>query len=265
MSLSPDGEQFLSADDLRINIWNIEDNSVVYNVLDIKPTNIDELEEVISYSEFHPTNPHLFLYTTSKGFLHICDFREKSNFQSSSSLKFEVGINKKKTIFSDLINSLSSGKFMKNVEHGVMTRDYLSVKVWDIRGTSNVPDASYYVCDYLEKNLCSLYEEDSIYDKFFMDISPDNKYVVTGNYNKSGHIIDIAGGHNVTISTNFDMKKGKVSAKTRKYNDKKKLPALEGASSIDFKKKVMIGSWSPVENMAALAFRNCIFLYHEKK
>lgn len=37
LNLSPDGENFLSADDLRINIWNIEDNRSVYNVLDIKP------------------------------------------------------------------------------------------------------------------------------------------------------------------------------------------------------------------------------------
>ena len=54
LSLSCDGENFISADDLRINIWNVEDNTSVYNVLDIKPTNIDDLEEVISHAEFHP-------------------------------------------------------------------------------------------------------------------------------------------------------------------------------------------------------------------
>jgi len=70
----------LSADDLRVNIWNVEDNKSVYNVLDMKPDNLDELDEVISSAEFHPTNSNLFLYTTSKGFLHICDLREKSSF-----------------------------------------------------------------------------------------------------------------------------------------------------------------------------------------
>lgn len=46
----------------------------------MKPSNIEELEEVISHSEFHPTDPSLFLYTTSKGFLNVCDLREKSSF-----------------------------------------------------------------------------------------------------------------------------------------------------------------------------------------
>jgi serine/threonine-protein phosphatase 2A regulatory subunit B len=60
---------------------------VVYNLLDVKPTNLDELDEVITKCEFHSENPNLFLYATSKGFLHICDIRESSNFQNHSSLK----------------------------------------------------------------------------------------------------------------------------------------------------------------------------------
>jgi len=52
----------------------------VYNLLDVKPTNLDELDEVITKCEFHSENPNLFLYATSKGFLHICDIRESSNF-----------------------------------------------------------------------------------------------------------------------------------------------------------------------------------------
>ena len=54
LSLSSDCENFLSADDLRVNIWNIENPNTVYNVLDIKPKVIDELDEVISHCEFHP-------------------------------------------------------------------------------------------------------------------------------------------------------------------------------------------------------------------
>jgi len=144
-------------------------------------------------------------------------------------MTFEVGINKKKTIFSDLINSLSSGKFLKNTDYGVCTRDYIGVKIWDMRGQTNVPNASYYVCDYLEKNLCTLYEEDSIYDKFFMDMSPDGNRLVTGNYNKNAHVIDIAGNYNVTLQTNFDQPRGKQNGKARKYNEKKKLGALDSS------------------------------------
>ena len=54
LNQSPDGEFFISADDLRINLWNIEDNRTVYNLLDMKPNKIEELDEVITHSEFHP-------------------------------------------------------------------------------------------------------------------------------------------------------------------------------------------------------------------
>lgn len=135
--LSPDGEHFLSADDLRVNLWNIDDNRTVYNLLDMKPKKIEELEEVITHCEFHPKNPSLFVYTTSKGFLHICDIRESSSFQSKSSIKFELGAGQKKNVFSDLINSLSYGKFVADSPNTVVTRDYLSLKLWDIRTTSN--------------------------------------------------------------------------------------------------------------------------------
>ena len=60
------------------------------------------------------------------------------------------------------------------------------------------------------------------------------------------------------------MKRGKTAGKARKYSHKKKLAPLD-SNEIDFKKKVMQGCWSPTENIAALAFRNCIFLYYDKK
>ena len=54
LSMNVDGETFLSVDDLRINIWNINNSNDVYNVLDIKPKSITEIEEAITSSEFHP-------------------------------------------------------------------------------------------------------------------------------------------------------------------------------------------------------------------
>ena len=109
-----------------------------------------------------------------------------------------------------------------------------------------------------------MYEEESIYDKFFLDVSPDSNYLLTGGYSKSGHIIDINMTTNVTLQTNFDSKRGKIAGKVRKYNGNKKLGPLD-SSEPDFKKKVLCGTWHPQDMMAALAFRNCIFLYYHKK
>ena len=264
LSLNSDGENFLSSDDLRINIWSLNDPTTVYNVLDVKPKSLTDIEEAITHSEFHPHLSHLFHYTTSKGYLNICDFREKAMFHSGASLKFEIGNVTKKNAFSDIINCVSKAKFLGNSEHTIATRDYLSVKLWDIRSTTQKYYQNIQVCDYLDKGLISLYEDDSIYDRFFLDVSPNSQYLLTGAYNKSAHVIDVNGATNVTIPVSFDAKRGKVIGKARKYGTNKKLMAMEGAGATDFKRKVQFGCWHPTENLMALAFRNCIFMCYEK-
>ena len=37
LSVSPDGENFLSADDLRVNLWSVENNVLAFNIVDLKP------------------------------------------------------------------------------------------------------------------------------------------------------------------------------------------------------------------------------------
>ena len=40
---SSDGETFISADDLRINLWNLEINTQSLNIVDVKPANMEDL------------------------------------------------------------------------------------------------------------------------------------------------------------------------------------------------------------------------------
>ena len=44
----------MSADDLRINLWNLEITNQSFNIVDIKPANMEDLTEVITAAEFHP-------------------------------------------------------------------------------------------------------------------------------------------------------------------------------------------------------------------
>ena len=46
ISVNSDQETFLSADDLRINLWNLEITEQSFNMVDIKPTNMEDLTEV---------------------------------------------------------------------------------------------------------------------------------------------------------------------------------------------------------------------------
>lgn len=38
-----DCETFVSADDLRINLWNLEISDQCFNIVDMKPSNMDDL------------------------------------------------------------------------------------------------------------------------------------------------------------------------------------------------------------------------------
>jgi len=54
-------------------------------------------------------------------------------------------------------------------------RDYMTVKVWDIRVESHAVE-TYSVHDYLRGKLCTLYENDSIFDKFECIWSNNDRY-----------------------------------------------------------------------------------------
>lgn len=88
--LYSDQETFLSADDLRINLWNFNVNSQSFSnwpvitivnetdIVDIKPENMDELAEVITCAEFHPLDCSVFSYSTSKGVVKLGDLRQSA-------------------------------------------------------------------------------------------------------------------------------------------------------------------------------------------
>ncbi|CAB1113443.1 unnamed protein product [Ectocarpus sp. CCAP 1310/34] len=70
-----DGEHFISADDLRINMWNLEITDRSFNILDMKPKSMEELTEVITAATFHPSHCNVFLYSSSRGCIKMGDMR----------------------------------------------------------------------------------------------------------------------------------------------------------------------------------------------
>jgi WD40 repeat protein len=99
ISINSDGETYMSADDLRVNLWNLNisdqsfSTSIYYpakslgsqsnpkrhvDILDIKPVNMEELTEVITAAEFHPISCNLFCYSSSKGTVKLADMRDSA-------------------------------------------------------------------------------------------------------------------------------------------------------------------------------------------
>ena len=50
---SSDGETFISADDLRINLWNLEISNQSFNIVDVKPANMEDLTGKLFNSTIH--------------------------------------------------------------------------------------------------------------------------------------------------------------------------------------------------------------------
>lgn len=96
ISVNSDQETYISADDLRINLWNLEvsDRSfsasfpcfpqmrpaltIAVDIVDIKPANMEELTEVITAAEFHPHHCSLFVYSSSKSNMKLADMRDSA-------------------------------------------------------------------------------------------------------------------------------------------------------------------------------------------
>ncbi|RXM31896.1 Serine/threonine-protein phosphatase 2A 55 kDa regulatory subunit B gamma isoform [Acipenser ruthenus] len=158
ISVNSDCETYMSADDLRINLWHLGITDRSFNIVDIKPANMEELTEVITAAEFHPDHCNLFVYSSSKGTLRLCDMRASALCDKHSKHPSN------RSFFSEIISSISDVKFSHSGRY-LLTRDYLTVNVWDLN-MENKPIETYQVHDYLRSKLCSLYENDCIFDKF---------------------------------------------------------------------------------------------------
>ena len=54
ISISSDQETFISSDDLRVNLWHLDHTNQSFNVVDIKPPNMEDLTEVTA--QWHHAN-----------------------------------------------------------------------------------------------------------------------------------------------------------------------------------------------------------------
>lgn len=172
LSTCSNGENFLSGDDLRINVWTLDSTNEAYNVVDLKPENLEEISEVITSAKFHPVNNNLFLYSTSRGIVKIGDLRKGSTCENTA-LTLEVKESSaSKNFFTDIIVSICDATFSANGKY-VFARDFCTVKVWDVANTSK-PLANIPIYDPIKTKLCELYENECIFDKFSIASGPDS-------------------------------------------------------------------------------------------
>lgn len=69
-----------------------------------------------------------------------------------------------RSFFSQIISSIPNVRFSHSEQY-LMTRNYLSVKVWDLNIESRLVE-THQDHEYLHSKLCSLYEKCRIFDSF---------------------------------------------------------------------------------------------------
>ncbi|KAL5962416.1 Serine/threonine-protein phosphatase 2A 55 kDa regulatory subunit B beta isoform [Taenia solium] len=265
ISVNSDQETFLSADDLRINLWNLSVTNQSFNIVDIKPVNMEDLSEVITAAEFHPTGCSLFMYSSSKGILRLCDMRQQALCDRSALTFQEPDIPENRGFFSEIVNSITDLKF-SNSSRYVLSRDYLTLKVWDMNMATG-PVEVYHVHDHFRSKFVALYENDCIFDKFECAWSPDNNYLLTGSYNNLFRVFDRSSGRGVLTEAETNTSRVPSSVpkgflRTREVTCDPVAIASDQISvdSIDFTKKLLYMAWHPSMLRAALASNATLFL-----
>lgn len=184
--------------------------------------------EVITHVEFHPRRSDLFIFSSSKGYMSLCDLRESSDF-SHNSIKYkakeETGKHK---FFSSIVKAMTRAKFAPSSDNYIFSRDYLSVQIWDVRNNSSCVQ-TLNVTDYLDQCLLDVYESERIFDKFDLQISPCSTMALTGSYGNNAHIIDMMQRQNTTIGVQFIKKRGQHLGVVRTYKGRRIVMGLEAA------------------------------------
>jgi len=263
ISINSDLVTYMSADDLRINLWHMQITDQSFNIVDIKPANMEELTEVITAAEFHPYECNIFVYSSSKGTIRLCDMRQNALCDNHSKMFEEPEDPTNRSFFSEIISSISDVKFSHNGRY-LLTRDYLSVKVWDLHMDTR-PIETYQVHEYLRSKLCSLYENDCIFDKFECAWSGDDRHVMTGSYNNFFRMFDRDTKRDLTLEASRENVKPKTILKPRKVctGGKRKKDEIS-VDCLDFNKKILHTAWHPTENIIAVAATNNLYLFQSK-
>ncbi|CAG9463533.1 unnamed protein product [Pedinophyceae sp. YPF-701] len=266
-SISPnsDGETFISADDLRVNLWNYEHADKSFNIVDIKPDNMEDLTEVITSADFHPHHCHQLVYSSSKGCIRMVDMRAAALCDKHQRDFVEQEEQPSRSFFSEIISSVSDVKFSKDGRY-LVSRDYMTVKLWDVNMEAR-PLKTFLVHEPLRAKLCDLYENDCIFDKFECCISGQSTHVATGSYGSFFRVFSCDDGPDHLLESSRDPQRKRVnnakgaSGKKKGAPPDRRLAGLESLTLGDFGAKMLHLAWHPRHNIIASAASNSLYLF----
>mmetsp|Transcript_33264 Transcript_33264/g.29146 ORF Transcript_33264/g.29146 Transcript_33264/m.29146 type:complete len:627 (+) Transcript_33264:42-1922(+) len=209
LDVNCDCETFISADDLRINLWHFESPNSSFNLCDLKPDSMENLTNTITSAILHPRHCNYMAYTTSQSQICFCDMRQNCQIKNNNT-EFTDNYDKSQAVimngnnsyqfastkvfqyqqplihrdfFTDLASYISGVTFT-NDGNSMIVRDYFNSYIWDIRNNKH-PVRILPIHPYFANDMKHLYESDLLFDKFEIVSSPNSMSVATGTYNNS--------------------------------------------------------------------------------
>lgn len=269
ISVCSDGQTFLSSDDLRVNLWDLNRSDRSFNIVDIKPENMEELTEVITSAVFHPTDCNKFMFSSSCGKIMLCDLRAAAICDSHMKTMYEPDDASNNSFFSEIIASISDIQFSGCGKYA-LSRNYLGIKVWDL-AMEKKPVVSISINDHLKPKLCDLYENDCIFDKFELAVSGNGNHICTGGYHNNFHIFNRNGARVTDMraakpdpaASPSSLRRKSVSLPFGKRKPKAKANSASppNPDDIDFNQKILHVAWHPTEDNVAMAAKNMLYIY----
>ena len=109
----------------------------------------------------------------------------------------------------------------------------------------------------LKSKLCELYENEGIFEKFNISVSPCGNYWLSGLFNHNFHISDKEGDFNYQYQLSYEQK--------TIFNHIPKKFYEPIVSNYEYDKKVSHSAWHPKDKTVCIAMQNCIFFYGQEK
>lgn len=211
----------------------------------MKPENMDDLVEIITASDFNPRNCNELIYSSSRGIIRLGDMRSSALCDRYSKC-FEDPNPTVRGYFEELVSSVSDVK-VSPCGNFIAARDYLSIRIWDVRNERK-PYNYIRFQDHLLNKLSDLYEHDAMLDKFDVNWNKSSSQIVTGSYNNTFYICDVFGSGYYPFKA---LKPGHIDD-------------YGAHESLDISQKVLKTAWHPRMDLLSLSVKDYGYLYQRK-
>ena len=130
VSVRSSRDQFLSSDDLRVLLWDVNHPEAAFCIADFQPPNIKDLREVVLSASFHKSHSSLLVFTTTSGLIRIGDLRVRATAMppilALHTPKKGAGP------YGEQLASVTSANFSERGDL-LFARDVRDVAIWDMR------------------------------------------------------------------------------------------------------------------------------------